>query len=154
MSRGLLSLLAALLLLAAPAGAQEPRTSFTDVEDEVMCISCNVPLNVAESPQADATRRLIRDLVDDGLGKEEIKDRLVAQYGPNILAEPENEGFGLAAYLVPIAAGALLIGLLVLLLPRWRRRTTAAAGAGAGSEKHLSSVEASALEADMARYER
>ena len=149
-----LAALLVLLLAAAPAAAQQGRASFTDVEDEVMCISCNVPLNVAESPQADATRRLIRDLIADGLTKEQIKDELVDQYGANILAEPEDDGFGLAAYLVPIAAAAVLVAVLLTLLPRWRRRTPAGDAGGPATAPAVSRADAARLDADMARYDR
>ena len=52
----LLVLLLALAPAAAPAGAAAPRASFNDVEDELMCDTCNVPLNIAESPRADQER--------------------------------------------------------------------------------------------------
>ena len=113
-----------LVLVAVPAGAlaQEPRTNLPDIEDEVMCVSCKVPLNIAESAQADRQRALIKDLVDEGLTKEQVKDRLVAEYGRNVLAMPDDEGVGLAAYVVPIAVVVAFGALLAVLLPRWRRR--------------------------------
>ena len=47
----------ALLALAAPAPRPpRPRADFNDVEDEVMCDTCNVPLDIAESPRADQER--------------------------------------------------------------------------------------------------
>jgi len=151
--RRAIALVLGALALAAPLPAAHAATSFTDVEDEVMCISCNVPLNVAESPQADATRREIRRLIDQGLSKDDVKDRLVAQYGPNVLAEPEDEGFGLVAYLVPVAAAALLIALLLLLLPRWRRRGETEA-AEHPEPAAVSPDDERRLEADMALYDR
>ena len=68
-----------------------------------MCVSCGVPLAIAESPQADAERREITRLIEQGKTKQEILDSLVATYGDTVLASPKDEGFGLAAYLVPIA---------------------------------------------------
>ena len=48
--RRVVALLVALLALAASSSAvaAEPRASFNDIEDEVMCDTCNVPLNIAE----------------------------------------------------------------------------------------------------------
>ena len=43
------------LAAAAPAGAA-PRTTLPDVEDEVMCVVCGTPLNLAQAPQADRER--------------------------------------------------------------------------------------------------
>jgi cytochrome c-type biogenesis protein CcmH/NrfF len=121
--RALIALIA-LIALLAPAGAAlaaTPRTTLNDVEDEVMCVSCNVPLNIAESPQADRERAEIRRLVDQGLTKEEIKRRLEAIYGPNVIALPSSKGFNLAAYLVPIVLVAAMLAALAVLVPRWRR---------------------------------
>ena len=147
--------------LAPAAGAQERRTSLPDIEDEVMCTTCNVPLNVAESsPQAERQRAFIRDLVAQGATKEQVKAALIDEYGENVLALPAREGFDLAAYLVPI--GLVLVGgvVVVVALPRWRRRTRARtavgwAGGGAQSEDgDLSADDTRRLNEDLARYER
>ncbi len=121
----LLTLLLCLLALA-PTGTAfgvTPRASFPDIEDEVMCDTCNVPLYIAESPRADQLRREIRALIARGETKAQIKATLKARYGPAILALPEKSGFSLAAYLVPILVAAGLLGLMIVLLPRWRRRS-------------------------------
>ena len=141
--RLLLTALAATLALAAPAGGAEPRASMPDIEDEVMCVSCNVPLNIAESPQASRQRELIRTLVDQGLTKAQVKRRLVAEYGTNVLAMPDDEGVGLVAYLVPILGILALLAVAAVLLPRWRHRTpagplpVAAGGPGAVTDAEL-----------------
>jgi cytochrome c-type biogenesis protein CcmH len=119
----LLALLAVAALVAAPAaGAATPRASFNDLEDEVMCDVCNVPLNIAEAPRAEQQRREIRQLIAEGMTKDEIKSELVRRYGPAILPTPEDHGFSLAAYLVPIAVVVALVAGLAVMLPRWRRR--------------------------------
>jgi cytochrome c-type biogenesis protein CcmH len=121
--RAALTTLLLALLVAAPAAAQlDGKADALDIEDEVMCVSCNVPLFIAESPQADRQRALIRDYVDQGLTKDEIKTRLVAEYGEDVLAMPEDDGTGLAVKVVPIAAVAALLLGLAFLIPRWRRR--------------------------------
>ncbi len=122
--RVLLGVLLCLALLATPAAAlaATPQASFTDVEDEVMCDTCNVPLYIAESPRADQLRREIRVLIARGETKAQIKDTLKLRYGPAILALPERSGFSLTAYLVPVAVALGLLALLAVLLPRWRRR--------------------------------
>ena len=164
----ILALLAATLAAAAgPAGATATataatsRTSFNDVENEVMCVSCGVPLSIAESPQADRERAEIRRLIAQGMTMQQIKDQLVAVYGRNVLALPDNKGFGLAAYLVPLAIAAGIVALLVLLLPRWKRRR-AAQGPGDGflpatataGVPPLSDADARRLDEDLARYDR
>ncbi|HUR84313.1 MAG TPA: cytochrome c-type biogenesis protein CcmH [Solirubrobacteraceae bacterium] len=151
MRRALVTLALALLLLA-PAGAraQAPKASLVDIEDEVMCVTCKIPLNIAEGPQPDRQREFIRGLIAQGRTKEQIKTALVAEYGENVLALPDSDGVGLTAYLVPLALLALLGGGLALLIPRWRRREVAAPAAG--DEPTLSSAEARRLDDDLARY--
>ena len=143
------AVLAALALGAAPATAAEPRASLPDIEDEVMCVTCNVPLNIAESPQASRQRALIRRLIDRGLTKQQIKARLVEQYGEDVLALPDEDGVGLAAYVVPIAIVLAMVAAAAFVLPRWRRRPPAAAAAPAP----VSDAELRRLDEDLARYE-
>jgi len=126
------AVLAALVLgtTAAPAAAPAARASLPDIERQVMCAACGVPLNIAESPQADRERAFIQSLIAQGQDTAQIKRALVGQYGSRVLATPSHSGFGLTAYLVPIAVAAALAALLAVLLPRWRRRGPAPAAAG------------------------
>ena len=113
------------LLLALPAAvaAQCPRTSLGDVEDEVMCPICGTPLALAtEAPQAQRERELIERLIADCKSKEEVKSVLVAEFGSEVLALPEDEGFDLAAYLVPALGILIGGGALAFAALRWRRR--------------------------------
>lgn len=135
---------------AAPAAAQERRVELYDVEDEVMCVSCNVPLFIAESPQADRQRALIRDYIDDGLTKDQIKTRLVAEYGEDVLAMPEDDGTGLAVKLVPVIAVVALVAGLALLIPRWRRRAPQAVAA-TPSGANATDEELARLDEDLKR---
>ena len=121
--RALALALAVLAAMASTAAAATPRADFADVEDEIMCDTCNVALHIAESPRADQLRGEIRDLVAEGRTKAQIKAQLKAEYGPNILAEPDSGGLGFLAYVLPVAFAAALLALLAVLLPRWRRRS-------------------------------
>jgi cytochrome c-type biogenesis protein CcmH len=157
--RGLLSLAVAVALLTASgtALAATPRTTLNAVEAEVMCVTCGVPLAIAESPQADQERRLIRQLVARGLTKDQIKDRLVVEYGDRVLASPRGRGFGLAAYLVPIALVLGALALLAVLVPRWRRSRAAtavvAATSNGAAQPALADGDARRLAEDLARYD-
>ena len=141
-------LLALLASAAAPALAKE---SLVDIEDEVMCTTCNVALNIAESPQADRQRAFIRGLIARGLDKDQVKAALVAEYGEDVLALPESDGFGLTAYAIPFGLLAALAGGLALLLPSWRRRSPQ--GIGATATEPLSDDEARRLDEDLHRYD-
>ncbi|MFY9468724.1 MAG: cytochrome c-type biogenesis protein CcmH, partial [Solirubrobacterales bacterium] len=120
LNRRRIVLVVAIAICALAAGASLasacPVTSLPAIENEVMCPICGVPLVNAGGPQAENEREFIRDLVDKCATKQQIKTALISEYGEEILAMPSGNGFGLAAYLVPI------FGILL-----------AAAGAGAGA---------------------
>ena len=113
---------------------------------------CGVTLELAtEAPQAIQEREFIRKLIAQGLTKDEIKDRLVAEFGPEVLAIPADSGFDLAAWLVPgvaivVAGGAIFVG-----LRRWRRAASAS-DAGSGGPR-VEGEDAERLDADLARYD-
>jgi cytochrome c-type biogenesis protein CcmH len=117
------ALAALALALALPASAAAcPRTSLGDVEDEVMCPVCGTPLSVAtEAPQAQRERQLIERLIDRCRSKDQIKQVLVAEFGGEVLALPDDQGFDLAAYLVPALVLLFGVGAVALAVRRWRR---------------------------------
>ena len=148
----LIAALAMALLAPASAPAATARASLPDIENEVMCVSCEIPLNTAEGPQAEKERDFIRTLIAQGRSKQQIKAALIREYGQDVLALPDGGGFGFTAYAIPLALVALLAGGLVVLLPRWRRRTPA--GIAEQDAPGLSDAESSRLDNELARYER
>jgi cytochrome c-type biogenesis protein CcmH len=126
--------LVALALLLGLTAAAEPRATLPDIEDEVMCVECRTALNVSTAPVADQERAFIRARIAEGMSKEEIKAALVAEYGPDVLAEPDPEGFDLAAWLVPGALIALAALGVAVLARRWRRRSGGDPPAAAGPQ--------------------
>ncbi len=154
MRRTLLTVIVAAALTSPTAAlAQTPQTSLPDIEDEVMCPICGVTLELAiDAPQAQQEREFIRGLIAEGLTKDEIKDRLVAEFGPEVLSIPEAEGFDLAAWLVPAvailaAAAAIFVG-----LRRWRRDGDDGPDRPPGVDD-LTPEDRERLESDLARYE-
>jgi cytochrome c-type biogenesis protein CcmH/NrfF len=139
---------------ASPAGAAQPRVSLTDIENDVMCVVCNTPLAVSQSPQADAERRFISDLIAKGYTKAQVERALVAQYGPAVLALPPAHGFNLTVYILPAAVVLLGAAGLAFALPRWRRRTRAAHAGAAdpAADPGLDPADARRVEEDLARH--
>ena len=115
-------LASAILLAAAATAAAAPKASLSDIEDEVMCPVCGTALSLSDSPLADRMRAFIQRQIDAGRSKEAIKDRLVDEFGREVLATPPREGFSLTAYLVPLAAVALAAISIVVALTRRRGR--------------------------------
>ncbi len=153
MTRALAVVLAALALAPGAAVAAETQTTLPAIEKQVMCVVCRTPLSVANGPQAEAQRRQIRGLIAAGLTEQQIKDELVAEYGERVLALPEDDGFNLAVYLVPVALVLLALGLLALALPRWRRHARERAGQPAVAAPTLSAEDRQRLDEDLARHD-
>lgn len=140
------------ILAASSSAAVAPRTTLPVIERQVMCVTCKIPLNVAESPQADRERAFIRKLIAQGKTEAQIKRALVAQYDPAVLGLPSAKGFDLTAYLVPIAVVVALLALLGLVLPSWRRHARAQAHQRQ-SAPELSESDAARLDADIKRFD-
>lgn len=142
-----------LLASGTASAAPTPQTTVNDVEDEVMCPICGTLLELADSPQARREKVFVAKLVAAGRSKAEIKDALVAQYGSEVLAQPEATGFDLSAYLVPILVFLIAAVAVAYSVLRWRR------GGRTGDQR--SDTEADAprgedaerLEADLSRYD-
>jgi cytochrome c-type biogenesis protein CcmH len=125
----------------------------TAIWNDVMCVACHEPLSVAQSPQAYAERKYIQTLIAQGDTKAQIEQKLVGQYGPAVLGRPPAEGLNLTVYVLPPAI--LLIGAvtLAITLPRWRRRSRAAAAAPVASRPPPDPVDAQRLEQELAHFE-
>lgn len=154
MSRRRLSLaltsILALAILVPAALAAPPRARLTDIEAEVMCPICGTLLELSESPQGKRERAFIARLIAAGETKSQIKDALVAQYGPAVLALPRGSGFDLSAYLAPAIALLVATAALALGLRRWRRNARPAGGKPVAAPRGEA---AERLDADIARYD-
>jgi cytochrome c-type biogenesis protein CcmH len=145
----LVSIIAAGTLVQA-AVACTPQTNLPDVEDEVMCTICGTLLAESDSPQAERERALIRQKITACESKDQIKDALVAEYGPRVLATPSGHGFDLLAWLVP-GAGILLVlalGGFALLRQRSRRRDEPVP-----PEPEIAQADLTRLDRDMSSYD-
>jgi cytochrome c-type biogenesis protein CcmH len=95
------------------AVAQGPTPTDDEVNriaKQMYCPVCeNTPLDVCPTEACRQWRDLIRTMLAEGKGEEEIKQYFVAQYGIRVLAEPPNR---LTTYLIPTIA--ILLGALLL----------------------------------------
>jgi len=129
--------LAALTYQSGDSGSLDSRA--LAVGDTVRCPICQqgIPLNDVANPQADAMRAKIHDELRQGLSEDQVRQYLVAQYGPSILLAPPQQGFDALVWFVPLLVVAGCAAGLLLSIRRWSTplsRTTAAAGVdGPGS---------------------
>jgi cytochrome c-type biogenesis protein CcmH len=141
----------ALGLMPAAASAACPRASLPDIEGQVMCLVCGVPLNLADSPQASRERDFIERMIDRCRSTSQIKAARVSPYGPRVLARPDDSGFNAAVYIVPALMLLLGAGGAALAVRWWSSR---GGGAPAPAAPALSPADARRLEAEMERWER
>ena len=119
----LVALLVALVALAPASALAQDRPSAADLEAELVCPVCETTLDQSDAPVAQRMKAFIRERIAAGDTEQEIKDKLVAELGPGVLATPSKSGFGLLAWLVPLLAvlGALVV--VSVLVRSWSRRT-------------------------------
>ncbi len=106
--------------MPAAEGAGPPNAA--DLEAELVCPVCETTLDQSDAPVAQRMKAFIREQIAAGDTEQEIKDALVAEFGPGVLATPPKSGFGLLAWLLPLGAlvaGGLAVGVLVY---GWSRR--------------------------------
>ncbi len=90
--------------------------------EKLRCLVCqNESLASSHSPLAEDLRREVRELMQNGMSDQQIKDHLVARYGDFVLYEPPFKSFTLLLWLGPFA---LLAGGLCMLIFQLRKRRT------------------------------
>ena len=137
--------------LAAPALASERHPTLGELEGEVMCPTCKTTLDQSTAPIADRIRQFITARIVAGDTKSEIKDKLVAQFGPAVLAEPSKHGFNLLAWVLPLVGIGLAAAVLGVLAWRWTRsREPVAAVAGVPLDPELDRR----VDEELARFDR
>ena len=144
------ALLVALVVLglAAPAAAVPPKTSLSDLEDEVMCVECGTPLVVSQSPVANQERAFIMREIAAGKDKRQIKAAMVAEYGDEVLADPGRGGFNATLWVLPILLVLLGAAGIAVALRRWRTNGPAQE---ADAPPPLSPEDARRLDAELRR---
>lgn len=110
---------------ARPAVA--PKTTLQEVEKELMCSTCRVPLEQSEAPQAQQERQTIERLIAEGLTKDQIIDEMVEIYSESVLIHPPEDSVRTLRWVVPAVAALIGFSLVVFLVVRWRRSTRGSA---------------------------
>ena len=122
--------LAFVALAAAAVGAAATPPRAADLESEIVCPVCETTLDQSTAPIAEKMKMFIRARIAAGDSEQQIKDALVAEFGPEVLAEPPGGGFGLLAWLLPLGAVLVAAVVVAFLVRAWsRRRDTAPTGA-------------------------
>jgi cytochrome c-type biogenesis protein CcmH/NrfF len=107
-----------LAVASAPAWAQEePATSWAyDLTHELMSPFGAVRHSMADCPSASGVVQWVVEQERLGRSRAEVEAELYERFGEVLRATPRAEGFGLAAYVVPVLlaiAGATIVGLFL-----------------------------------------
>jgi len=123
MRRAFLMVLALLTL----GGVASPVLGVTAAEiyRETRCPTCNTPLDVSNSPAAQAIKDFIQQRVAKGQSEQQILGALEAEFGREVLATPPKEGFDLVAWLVPIVLVVAGLCAIPFVTRSWARRRNA-----------------------------
>jgi cytochrome c-type biogenesis protein CcmH len=137
--------------LTSPASAQSPEDLANDISQKVMSPFCpGVTLHDCPSQSALDMRDRIEGFARSGMSEDAIMDRLEAEYGEAIRAEPSSEGAGIVAWLLPalvaLAGGALAF----TLVRRWTARRSRPI-AGEPPRVATSTSERQRLDAELGR---
>jgi cytochrome c-type biogenesis protein CcmH len=151
-----LVVVSAFALPGATAAADCPKTSVSDLEDEVMCPVCGTSLGLArEAPQAERERAFIARLVRGCRSKDQVKAALASEFGDAVLALPSERGFDVSAYLIPVVAVLLAAAGIGVSLVRWRRAGTDGNAPSADAMPTPPDPrDARRLDAELARHDR
>jgi cytochrome c-type biogenesis protein CcmH len=147
---GFAALAFAALAVAGPAAASEARPTAAELESELVCPVCEATLDTSNAPVALKMKAFIRERIAAGDTKSEIKSKLVADFGPAVLAVPPRKGFDWIAWLLPLAG--LVIAAVVVGAFAWRwshARTPAEELSGARLDPELEAR----VDAELERYE-
>ncbi|MHB8643970.1 MAG: cytochrome c-type biogenesis protein [Gaiellaceae bacterium] len=110
-----------LLALAAPAAASDRHPTQGELEGEVICPTCHTTIDQSDSPIAQRMKAFIAQRIAAGDTRTQIEDKLIATFGPSVIARPSMHGFDLLAWLLPIVGllgGAAIVGAAAW---RWSR---------------------------------
>ena len=121
----MLSAVGVLLLAAASWADAEPEGWAYELASQLMSPYCpGRTLSDCPSPQAGTLRMWIIVQESAGRSKDEVLEELYARFGDQLRGAPRAEGFGIAAYAIPVLAfvgGGILVWVFL-------RRHTAASG--------------------------
>jgi len=139
------------LALVLPASDAEAEDWGYPYIAEIMSPFCpGRTLAACPSPQADSLREWILEQEQAGRGQEDVHQELYERYGDVILAAPRAQGFGVAAYLIPLVI-FLAGGLLVFVFLRRQIRAAAEQAAEAPPAEPLDPEIERAIDEELAR---
>lgn len=116
------------ILFIPPVFAQEEEydfksQEFKEVASQFMCMcGCSqdhYECNMQGCGLNDSFKTEIKDMMDDGLTKDDIKEYYIGIYGEEILTAPEKKGFSLTAWILPFAVLGIAGTGIMVTIRKW-----------------------------------
>lgn len=139
-------------LVLVPAAAAACPTA-ADLEDELICPTCKTTLDQSDAPVARQIKAIVARRVADCVSKQQIKEELVADFGPSVLAAPPREGFHWLAWVLPPIGLLVAAGVISVLVWRWSRSRPAEVAADSNGSLPLDPELERRLDRELARYD-
>jgi len=150
-----LALAAGPIVLAQTAYSQRAKEIGTKLK--CMCRGCDMSAGLCAHPggsfsgPCDTAKGMLKEVdahLAKGESEQQIIDAFVAEYGSLVYVEPPKKGFGLVAWLMPVAYSVVGLGLLVFVVRKWAMKPPApavpAGTAGAAPNEALARARAKA----------
>ena len=116
----------AALALASPAAACTKHASQGSLETQLVCPSCHTTLDESDSEVAREMKAEIARRIARCQSAKQIRDAMVAEFGPTILSTPQTHGFDLLAWVLPLGGAAAGAVALAFAARAWTRGRTPA----------------------------
>jgi len=145
------AVLAVALAVAPPGRASEQQPTPAELESELVCPVCESTLDTSNAPIALRMKAHIRERIEQGATKSEIKAELVEQFGSGVLATPQKKGFDLLAWVLPLLG--LVVGAAVVGVLAWRWSRAPAEDAGPPVDAAVDPELERRLDRELARFE-
>src|SRR5262250_479961 len=122
----MLALAASPVIVAQTAYSQRAKEIGTKLK--CMCRGCDMSAGLCAHPggsfsgPCDTAKGMLKEVdahLAKGESEQQIIDAFVAEYGSLVYVEPPKKGFGLVAWLMPVAYSVVGLGLLVFVVRKW-----------------------------------
>jgi cytochrome c-type biogenesis protein CcmH len=108
------------MLIATPQ-VRSLNQQVNDVAEQLRCPVCqNESIADSSASIAEQMRLVIRQQLQSGQSEQQVLQYFAAHYGNQILLTPPRQGINLLAWLMPILAMLVGLGLITLLVRDWR----------------------------------
>jgi len=140
-------LLGALFAASAALGDNRARPTLESLGNQVMC-KCGCVAPLSQCPHFDCAEKaemqaFLKKEIAEGKDETAILQDMAQRYGVQVLTAPPAHGFNLAVWILPSIGLLVGLGIVVVIVRRWRRKPSLEPAPSAATEdpKLLSAVE-------------